>query len=239
MPENILKNSSNKRLNFIVQNGKQMLRYGFLFLLLCILVIYISDVLISKSSEFVYSTVDDIQYNKVGLVLGTSKYLKNSRINLFYKYRIQAAVKLYQNNKIDFILISGDNSKKDYNEPEEFKLDLIKLGIPKAKIVLDYAGFRTFDFVIRSKEVFGQQSITIISQKSHNEPAVFIARKHDINTIAFNAKSVSNRYGYKMMLREKFARVKTILDIYFLNTKPKFLGDRIKIGAYHTTISKA
>ena len=70
----------------------------------------------------------------------------------------------------------------------------------------------------------------IMSQTFHNEHAVFITRKNNIQAIAYNAKDVGRYYGYKSLLRVKFARVKTILDIYFLNTKPHFLGEKIEIG---------
>ncbi len=227
---NILKNYFKNTVNFIKRNRKKVLLLCFLFFLLCLASIYVSDKLISKSSRYLYASVKNTPHNKVGLVLGTSKYLKNGRINLYYKYRVDATLKLYQSKKIEYVLISGDNSKKDYNEPADFKADLIKLSIPEQKIVLDYAGFRTFDSVIRSKEIFGQNSITIISQKFHNERAVFIAHKKNIQAIAFNAKDVGKRYGFKTLVREKFARVKTILDIYFLNSKPHFLGEKIEIG---------
>ena len=215
---------------FLKKNRKNILLLVSLSFILVLFAIYISDKLISKSSKYLFNSVGNIPYNKVGLVLGTSKFLKNNHVNLYYKYRVNATVNLYKNKKIDFILISGDNSTKDYNEPADFKSDLIKLGIPEEKIVLDYAGFRTFDSVIRSKEIFSQNSITIISQKFHNERAVFIARKNNIHAIAYNAKDVGRYYGFKTLLREKFARVKTILDIYFLNTKPHFLGKKIVIG---------
>ncbi|WP_307692787.1 ElyC/SanA/YdcF family protein [Tenacibaculum ovolyticum] len=58
---------------------------------------------------------------------------------------------------MDFVLISGDNGNKNYDEPTDFKNELIKKGIPENKIFLDYAGFRTLDSVVRSKEIFGQE----------------------------------------------------------------------------------
>jgi SanA protein len=109
----------------------------------------------------------------VGLVLGTSQYLKNGYLNWYFKYRIEATVELYKKGKIDFILVSGDNSHKNYDEPTAFKNELIKRGIPADQIYLDYAGFRTLDSVVRAKEIFGQTSITIISQKFHNERAIY------------------------------------------------------------------
>jgi len=169
-----------------------------------------------------------IEKNKVGLVLGTSKTLKSGRINLYFKYRIDAVVALYKNKKIDFVLVSGDNGNKQYDEPTDFKEELIKQGIPADKIFLDYAGFRTLDSVVRAKEIFGQQQITFISQQFHNERAIYLAEKNDIKAVGFNAKNVSRRYGLKVQLREYLARTKVFIDIIF-GVKPKFLGEKIEI----------
>ena len=73
---------------------------------------------------------------------------------------------------------------------------LIKRGIPQSAIVLDYAGFRTLDSVVRSKEVFGQNKITIISQGFHNSRAIYIASHYDIEAIGYNAKDIKNTTSY-------------------------------------------
>ena len=166
---------------------------------------------------------------QVGSLLSTSKYLQNGNINLYYQYRLEATVSLYQNGKIDYILISGDNGQKSYNEPETFKDDLIKSGIPADKIYLDYAGFRTLDSIVRAKEIFGQNKITIISQKFHNERAIYISENKDIEAVGFNAKDVTFRYGLKIQIRELLARTKMMIDLYVINEQPKFLGDKIQI----------
>ncbi|MCO5268383.1 MAG: YdcF family protein [Brumimicrobium sp.] len=181
----------------------------------------------SKGKNF--NQVDDIPYNKVGLVLGTSKYRVSGGINLYFKYRIDAAVELFNHGKIDFILVSGDNSTPSYNEPKQFMEELIKRGIPKEKIFLDYAGFRTLDSMIRAYKVFGQHSITVISQKFHNERAIYLAEHNDMKTIGFNAKDVTKSYGFKTMIREYLARIRAILDVWF-KTQPKFLGKEIIIA---------
>ncbi|WP_422091722.1 SanA/YdcF family protein [Tenacibaculum ovolyticum] len=175
-----------------------------------------------------YSDASKIKKNKVGLVLGTAKTLKNGRINLYFKYRINATVELYKKNKIDFVLISGDNGNKNYDEPTDFKNELIKKGIPENKIFLDYAGFRTLDSVVRCKEIFGQENITIISQKFHNERAIYLAENNGINAIGFNARDVSGKYGLRVKAREYLARTKVFVDILF-RVKPKFLGNKIEI----------
>lgn len=201
-------------------------------LLLLISAVILSGVLATyywvgfKSRHHIYDNVNNIPKNKVGLVLGTSKYVKSGSINLYYKYRIDAALQLYSANKIEYILVSGDNSRKAYNEPSDFKNDLIALGIPADKIILDYAGFRTLDSMVRAKAIFGQTALTIISQKFHNERAIYIAKHFNINAIGFNAKDP--KYGRSTHLREYLARSKASLDLVF-NVSPKFLGKPIAI----------
>ena len=207
----------------------KLLKISFYFFILCVFSIILSNKLIQKNaSEKTFSETKNIPKNKVGLILGTSKKLRNGRINLYYKYRLDAAVKLYNAGKIEYIVISGDNGSKNYDEPTDFKNDLIKYGIPENKIFLDYAGFRTLDSVVRIKEIFNQSSITIISQQFHNERAIYLAEHFDIKAIGFNAKTISGKYGLKVQLREYLARVKVFVDILF-KVEPKFLGKKIKI----------
>ncbi|WP_298761871.1 ElyC/SanA/YdcF family protein [uncultured Psychroserpens sp.] len=203
-----------------------------LLVLLAVFILFaliITNYMVSyQAKDYVYNSVTDIPKNKVGLLLGTSKFLSNGNINLYYTYRINAAVALYNANKIEFVLISGDNGSKSYDEPTTFKTDLIAQGIPEDKIFLDYAGFRTLDSVIRSKKIFSQDSVTIISQQFHNERAIYLAKHNNINAIAYNAKDVQGRYGLKVQLREYLARAKASMDVLF-NVEPKFLGEKIEI----------
>ena len=167
-----------------------------------------------------------IPYNKVGLLLGTSKSLTNGHDNPFYAYRIKAAAQLLKAGKIKYIIVSGDNSVVGYNEPEQMRQDLEKEGIDSAVIYLDYAGFRTFDSMVRLKEIFGQDSCTIISQRFHNERALYIAKREGITAIGFNAQDVNSRFGFGTSVRERFARVKVFVD-YLIGKKPRFLGEKV------------
>ncbi|MBG0765771.1 MAG: YdcF family protein [Tissierellales bacterium] len=197
-------------------------------LVIIILVLIMNFYVEQKTKDYIYDDVNNIPKNEVGLLLGTSKYLTSGMENLYYTYRIQAAVELYENKKIDIIIVSGDNSTKEYNEPVMMMNDLVEKGVEKEDIVLDYAGFRTLDSVVRSKEIFEQNKITIISQKFHNERAIFIAMIKDIDAIGYNAKDVNIRYGFKTQVREYLARVKMFFDIA-VNKQPKFLGEKILI----------
>src|SRR5690554_4996955 len=209
---------------------KKALIWGLVLLVVgTSLLVFTANFSIQKAAEGkTFSSVTTIPKNRVGVVLGTAKYYKDGGINLYFKYRIDAAVELFKNDKIDFILVSGDNSSKSYNEPKTFKKELVKRGIPEDVIFLDYAGFRTLDSVIRAHAIFSQDSFTVISQQFHNERAIYLAENNGLNVIGFNAKDVGGRNGFKVKLREYFARTKAFLDIIF-NVEPKFYGEKVEI----------
>jgi SanA protein len=186
--------------------------------------------IITSTESQIYSDINKIPFRKTGLVLGASRKTTRGTDNLYFKYRIQAAYDLFTNHKIKYLILSGDNHTKGYDEPTDMRDALIEKGIPDTCLFLDYAGFRTFDSMVRSKEVFCEDSITVISQEFHNQRAIFIANKNKINAIGFNAKEVNNNYSFKTRAREILAKVKCVLDIYILYTTPKFLGEKIKIG---------
>jgi SanA protein len=206
---------------------KRLLQYLLIIIDLALLFTLFCNWQIDNYTEkYLFNEVEMIPENNVGLVLGTSMYLKNGDENLYFSYRIKAAVELYNAGKIKYIIVSGDNKTKYYNEPLKMKKELAKKGVPDSVIILDYAGFRTFDSMIRCKKVFGQSKFTIISQEFQNKRAVFIARKSGIDAIAYNAKDVEYYSGFKTRVRELFAKVKAYIDIYVLGSKPKFLGEK-------------
>ena len=182
-----------------------------------------------KAAPKIYSKISKIPYNDVGLLLGTVKNLYNGTPNPYFKNRIGTAAELYHAGKVKHLLLSGDNSRKGYNEPEDMKNALMELGVPDTAMTLDFAGFRTFDSMIRGKEVFQLEKFTVISQKFHNQRALFICNHLGIDAVAINVKEVIRYRSYKVELREYAARAKAILDLYVLRTKPKFLGEKITI----------
>ena len=192
-------------------------------------IVYYCNITIENASRGkLYDDVNKIPYNDVAILLGTSKYLSHNILNPYYSYRITAAVSLLKAHKVKYIIISGDNSTVSYNEPYKMRTDLMKQGIDSSVIYLDFAGFRTFDSMIRLKEIFGQDSVTVISQQFHNQRALYIAKRENIYAIGFNAKDVSSSLGLKVQIREKLARVKVFID-YLISTKPHFLGKKIPL----------
>ena len=208
---------------------KKLLVIALLFLVIIGLFTFLCNFKIDTETEdSVTSNLSKLPSEKVGLLLGTSKNLSNGRPNAYFYNRIKAATELYNSGKIKNIIVSGDNSRKNYNEPEDMKLELMKAGIPENKIFEDFAGFRTLDSVVRAKEIFGQNSFIIISQRFHNERAVFLAKQNGIDAFGYNAKDVNKNAGFKTNVREKFARVKVFWDFMF-GVEPKFGGRKIII----------
>ena len=177
----------------------------------------------------IYTDQNSIPHNRVALLLGTAKTF-NGRGNLYFITRINAVADLYHAKKIDKIIASGDNSRKSYDEATDMQQALIQKGVNPNDIYLDYAGFRTLDSVVRLKKVFNINKATIISQKNHCQRALFIAKNHKIDAIAYTALDISHAGKLKLQIREYLARVKAWLDVFILNKSPKFLGKPVIIN---------
>lgn len=177
----------------------------------------------------VYDRVEDIPHNTVGLVLGTAEKSRHGGPNAYFTHRMEAAAALFHAGKVDHLLLSGDNGRKGYNEPADMRRALIHAGVDSSAITLDYAGFRTYDSMVRAQAVFGQERFTVISQRFHNERAVYIAEQAGLHAVGFNARAVAGRSGWRTALREKAARVKVFVDMA-LGVDPKFLGEPVTLG---------
>lgn len=164
-----------------------------------------------------------VPLNRVAVLLGTSARARGGGPNLYFTHRIAATVELLRTGRVQHVLISGDNRHSSYNEPMDMRRALMAAGVDSARITLDYAGFRTLDSMVRARDVFGQPGFVVVSQRFHNERAIFLARRLGIAAVGFNAADVPAGYGRLTMLREKLARVKLHLDLW-LGVGPHFPG---------------
>lgn len=180
-----------------------------------------------KTAPFIYTDLQKLPARDVGLVLGTAKYYRIGVINQYYQYRIQGALNAYNRGKVKYLLVSGDNAHQSYNEPVTMRRDFIAAGVSPASIVLDYAGFRTLDSVIRTREVFNTDNFTIITQRFHCERALFIALKRGIHAQCYAVAAPKNIFSVR--LREFAARMGTAADLYLFRREPRFLGPLIDI----------
>lgn len=177
----------------------------------------------------IYDCVDSVPRNRVGLLLGTSPINRYGGPNSYFTNRINTAAELYHAGKIDFIIASGDNHIREYDEPTAMRDSLMAHGVPADRIILDFAGFRTLDSVVRAKEIFGCDSLTIISQADHNARALYLAKSNGIEAVAVSAPLRAGRLvKTRLAIREWLARDKMMLDIIF-GKQPHFLGEKIEI----------
>lgn len=187
------------------------------------LLLLIDDHVGSRSAGRLYRDVRTVPAKPVALVLGTSKYVGTNE-NRFYKPRMKAAAELFRAGKVRGILVSGDNSRVSYNEPEAMKNDLVAFGVPAEYITLDFAGRRTLDSVVRSKDVFGQRAVVVVSQAFHCRRALYLADAYDLDAVCYVARAVPGASGLRIRLREVLARTRAFLDVNLLDTRPRFLG---------------
>ncbi|MBA2136777.1 vancomycin high temperature exclusion protein [Salmonella bongori serovar 66:z39:-] len=203
---------------------------GMCFLLVAVggVLFYANRLIVNASQHLTWNAIQAVPAREVGLVLGAKPG------NRYFIRRINTAAALYHAGKVKWLLVSGDNGQKEYDEPSAMQQALIAKGVPEAAIFCDYAGFSTLDSVVRARKVFGENRITIISQAFHNQRAIWLAQQYGIDAIGVNAPDLNKRHGTYTRLREKLARVSAVLDAKILRRQPKYLGVTVTIGANNT-----
>ncbi|NNC23453.1 DUF218 domain-containing protein [Salinisphaera sp. USBA-960] len=186
---------------------------------------------VGASDSSVFNRGHALSADRVALVLGTSPYLRDGQHNVFFTQRIVAAARLYQQGVVAHLLVSGANPSTRYNEPRRMYQQLIALGVPPHAITLDFAGFRTLDSVVRARRIFGVNQAIIVTQRFHAYRAVFLASRNGVDAMAFVASNRRTRLPFEVAVREYFARVQSVLDVYVFHTDPRYLGPARPIGA--------
>ncbi len=193
-------------------------------------VAWINGSMLNESKTRIFTDAGSIPANDVALVMGTSPVTGGGRwSNPFFESRMDAANDLFRSKKTRHFLLSGDNSRKEYDEPTAMRDALIARGVPKNAITLDYAGFRTLDSVVRARDVFGQSRVTIVTDDFHLARSLFLARSSGLDAVGFSGANVPLKWSKKTRMREVAARVGAWIDVNVLHTKPKFAGPRIVV----------
>src|SRR5689334_22522342 len=209
---------------------RRLKRISFTILSVFLVFLIVCNVwIVTSTQEKVYSDITKLPDHRIALVLGTSHKTVGGGANPFFEKRMEIAAELYRMGKIDHFILSGDNRSRYYNEPQEMRKALVKMGVPEYAITLDYAGLRTLDSVVRCQKIFGQNKIIIITQPFHSYRAIFISRYYNIDAVAMVADEPDFDSSMKVRLREYLARPKAVLDLYVLKTAPRFLGEKEQI----------
>ncbi len=212
---------------------------GLLFIILLVVATALGlDRWISwKTAPYIYEEVASLPHRQVGVVLGTAKYYRTGVYNQYYLYRIQGALNAYNSGKLNYLLLSGDNAMSSYNEPMTMRRDLIKAGVDPQDIVLDYAGFRTLDSIVRTRKVFDTNDFIIITQRFHCERALFIALHMGIQAQCYAVPAPKNMLSVRF--REVGARLSALADLFVRKREPRFLGPLVPIPAVHQVLEDA
>ena len=173
--------------------------------------------IITATRSRVFYNIASLPVHRDALVLATGRFMEKGRINQHFVRRVEAAAALYRAGKIQRLILSGD---KAHDEPMELKRALLDRGVPESALVLDNYGLRTLDSVVRARDVFRCGDLTIVSERFHDFRALFLSRYYGVNAVAYAPPDLPFRWMIRSSVRESLARVKAVLDLYVLKTKP-------------------
>ena len=178
------------------------------------------------NEPYMYSRGDTPPYNPVALVLGAS--LQKGKPSVMLADRLDTAADLYNRGILKKVIVSGDNRREDYNEPEAMRRYLVEKDIPSQDIIPDFAGRRTYDSCYRLKAIFDQTSTLIVTQRFHLPRALYLCKHLGIDSIGVIADSSRYNSLTENYIRELFASIKAWLDITILKPTP-VLGNKEKV----------
>ena len=171
---------------------------------------------VQSCCRFICPNAADAPVRPVAIVFGAAGAILEDRVT--------TGVELYKAGKVRKLLMTGDNSRRDYDEPGEMKREALAQGVPSADIVCDDAGFRTYDSLYRAKSIFGVTSALLVTQRYHLPRALFIARCLGMDVAGVNAakRPYAGQWGFD--LREIAAVEVAWVQSRLTHPRPKFLG---------------
>ncbi|MGW6733024.1 SanA/YdcF family protein [Streptomyces sp. NPDC055013] len=168
-------------------------------------------------------TTADVPRTDVAVVFGAG--LWEGEPSPYLAHRLDAAAELYREGRVKVVLVTGDNSREDYDEPDAMRTYLTRHGVPGSRIVSDYAGFDTWDSCVRAKKIFGIDEAVLISQGFHIRRAVALCQEAGVTSYGVGVDAKHDATWYYGGSREIFAAGKAALDAVF-EPDPRFLGRR-------------
>ncbi|WP_308312038.1 SanA/YdcF family protein [Streptomyces albipurpureus] len=171
------------------------------------------------------TTVAQVPAQEVAVVFGAG--LWQGRPTAYLAHRLDAAAELYRTGKVKVVLVTGDNSRVEYDEPDAMRTYLTKRGVPDGRIVSDYAGFDTWDSCVRAKKIFGVDRAVLVTQGFHIRRALTLCRSAGVDSYGIGVAEPRDATWYYGGAREMLAAGKAALDVA-LEPDPQFLGAKEK-----------
>lgn len=196
-----------------MKNLKKILIFIPAFLLLGLGVIWgLHKYIENYTKTLIYEELEMLPSSSTIIVLGASVF-SDGKLSPILKDRIDAGFELFQKNKANQFLLSGDHKTDDYNEVDAMSNYLIEKGVPKDKIILDHAGYDTYDSMYRSKAVFNISDAIVVTQEFHLPRTLFVAKNLGLNYIGYIAKTRVYKPSNQLLFREKLANLKAVWEI--------------------------
>jgi SanA protein len=181
----------------------------------------------AKTEKVIFTALKDVPKTKVAIIFGAG--INGDQPSRYLRDRLDAGISLYKNNKVDKILLSGDNGRDEHDELTVMKLYCQKKGVDTTKIYIDYAGFDSYSTMYRAKHIFKVDTAILVSQKYHLNRCVYLGDELGLKSYGYSAnRGVYPGYKY-YSFREKLSVTKAVLDI-IRNRKPKYLGETVDIN---------
>lgn len=202
---------------------------ALLFLISVAAVCFLNIWVIEKADDYVISAEEakELKADCI-IVLGALVYSDGSLSDIL-QHRVMTGVELYNMGASERLLMSGDNSRANYNESAAMKAYAVQLGVPSEKVFQDYAGFSTYETMYRARDVFQAKKVIIVTQKFHISRAVYLARSLGLEAYGVTCDRGTYQSAVLNNLRETGARVKAVYSALF-KPKPTYLGEAIPIS---------
>lgn len=202
-------------------------RLSLIFGLGLVLLLFGLNVYVAASTQGqLYEQAAAVPHERVGVVFGAG-VRPDGRLSPMLADRVNAAVRLYQDGRVDKLLMTGDNSRTDYDEVSAMRRYAITQGVAAADITLDYAGFSTYESCYRAHAIFGVKEAVLVTQRFHLPRALYTCQQLGVKAVGYSVADWG-RYSTPLMslytVREALATLKALWEIYITRPLPTFLG---------------
>jgi vancomycin permeability regulator SanA len=202
----------------------------FAAIALTIIFMLIIDYQVEKIGKAHVLTIDALTKDYDCVIVPGAAVYNNAVPSPMLADRLDVAADIYQKGLVPKILVSGDNGTVEYNEVLVMKNYLLGLGIPEEDIVMDYAGFDTYQTLYRARDIFLVKKAVIVTQDFHLYRALYIGEMLSLELDGVDSALRDYHNSTWNRSREYLARVKAFLECVILKPEPKFLGDTIPIN---------
>jgi vancomycin permeability regulator SanA len=189
-----------------------------------IILLLVPPLTIQQSKQQI-KTIETVSTHNVAIVFGAG--IVGDYPSDVLKDRLKTVAELYTNERIDYILVSGDNRFENYSEPDVMTDYLVhNLSIPEEIIHQDFAGRRTYDTCMRAHELWGIEEAILVTQEFHLPRAIWTCEQLGITSTGISASLQAYRDDERNIIREWLARYKAFIDVHIWT--PKYVSGEVE-----------